>query len=207
MKRGLFITLEGGEGAGKSSAMQFIKEFLTKHGISLIMTREPGGTEIAEKIRNIILNHHSEVMHPMTEMLLYFASRAQHINQVILPALVEGKWVISDRFTDASYAYQGAGRGMPVSQIAILEQLVQGDLRPDLTIIFDVEVEIGFERVKKGRELDRLEIEKIDFYQRVRDCYLKRAIDEPGRFRVIDASSSKIEVVNVLQGIMEEMVK
>ena len=166
MKQGYFITLEGIEGAGKSTAVQFLAEYLRKAKIDFILTREPGGTEIAEKIRGVILDHYQETMHPDTEMLLYFAGRAQHFNQIIVPALKRGQWVICDRFTDATYAYQGGGRGLSQEKIAILEQWVQGDLRPDYTLLFDVTVSTGLSRIKKNRYLDRIEKEEEHFFRK-----------------------------------------
>ena len=201
--KGYFITLEGIEGAGKSTSVQFLAEYLRSKGVDFILTREPGGTEIAEKIRQIILAHHQEPMHPDTEMLLYFAGRAQHFNQVILPALQRGQWVICDRFTDASYAYQGGGRGISQEKIAALEQWVQGDLRPDYTLLFDVAVSIGLNRIKKNRVLDRFEVEKESFFERVRDCYLERARKEPKRFHIIDANQTPQEVAAQLEDFLE----
>ena len=201
--KGYFITLEGIEGAGKSTSVQFLAEYLRSKGVDFILTREPGGTEIAEKIRQIILAHHQEPMHPDTEMLLYFAGRAQHFNQVILPALQRGQWVICDRFTDASYAYQGGGRGISQEKIAALERWVQGDLRPDYTLLFDVAVSIGLNRIKKNRVLDRFEVEKESFFERVRDCYLERARKEPKRFHIIDANQTPQEVAAQLEDFLE----
>lgn len=196
MKEGLFITIEGVEGAGKSTAISFMESYFKEKNIEVVVTREPGGTNIAEQIRGILLSHHDEDMHYCTELLLYFASRAQHFNQLIVPSLKKGKWVICDRFTDATYAYQGAGRRLPMDEIAILENLVQGDKRPDITLFFDVDVEVGFDRINKNRSLDRLEIEDMAFYKRVRDCYLARAQKEKDRFKIIDANLSleKIEL-------------
>lgn len=188
MAKGKFITLEGVEGAGKSTAMNFIEQHLTAKEIDFIVTREPGGTIIAEDIRKIILDHYPEPMCPYTELLLYFASRAQHITQVIQPALDAGRWVVSDRFTDASYAYQGIGRNIPEQNIAVLEQMVQGDLRPDLTIVLDVEAEIGLARVKKVSALDRIESEDISFFHKVRDYYLRRVKENAQKYKLVDAS-------------------
>lgn len=204
MTNGYFITLEGIEGAGKSTAMQFIKEYLTARNINFIMTREPGGTIIAEDIRKIILAHYAEPMHPYTELLLYFASRAQHLAQIIIPALTAGKWVISDRFTDASYAYQGIGRDIPAAQIEILENLIQGDLRPDITLVLDVTAETGLARIKKDGALDRMESEKIDFFQRVREFYLQR-VKQDKRYRLIDAMQSLDNVKQQIYKILAEI--
>jgi dTMP kinase len=206
LRRGYFITIEGVEGAGKSTAAKFLEKFLETSGVEFVITREPGGTEIAEKIRKILLDHHQETMHPDTELLLYFAGRAQHFNKFILPALQMGKWVICDRFTDASYAYQGGGRNIDARRIALLEQFVQGDLRPDLTLLMDVDVSVGLERVRKTRELDRFEVEKEEFFRRVRDCYLDRVRKEPQRFRVVDANQPPANVNQQLAQIMSEIM-
>ncbi|CAL7960923.1 Thymidylate kinase [Gammaproteobacteria bacterium] len=203
---GYFITLEGGEGAGKSTAVQFLAKYLHENSIKFILTREPGGTEIAEKIRKIILDHHLELMHPDTELLLYFAGRAQHLNQVIIPALKCGQWVICDRFTDATYAYQGAGRRLSQEKIAVLENLVQDTLHPDYTLLFDINVDRGFSRIKNNRALDRLEIENEEFYERVRRCYLDRVQKEPKRFRIIDANRSPEEVVDQVRKVLEKII-
>lgn len=206
VKKNYFITLEGIEGAGKSTAVQFLTEYLHKNGIDFILTREPGGTEIAEKIRKILLDHYKEPMHPDTEMLLYFSGRAQHLNQVIIPALKHGQWVICDRFTDSTYAYQGGGRGLSQKRIAILEQWVQGDLRPDYTLLFDVNVNAGLSRIKKNRTLDRFEVEKESFFTKVRNCYLERAHDEPNRFRIIDANKTLPEVEEQIKDILQKII-
>jgi dTMP kinase len=193
-ERGLFITLEGGEGAGKTSNLHAITRRLQERGIEHVVTREPGGTPLAEDIRALLLRHHEEKMCEMTELLLIFAARAQHLNQVILPALEAGKWVVSDRFTDATYAYQGGGRGLDQHAIASLEALVQGDLRPDLTVILDLAPPIGLERARKRASLDRFEQEKLAFFDRVRASYSQRAVAEPGRCVLIDASRTLEEV-------------
>lgn len=205
-KNNYFITLEGIEGAGKSTAAKFLAEYLRECDIDFILTREPGGTEIAEKIRKILLDHHQESMHPDTEMLLYFSGRAQHLNQVIIPALKRGQWVICDRFTDATYAYQGGGRGLSHKRIAILEQWVQGTIRPDYTLLFDINVSTGLDRIKKGRFLDRLEIEKESFFTKVRNCYLERAHNEPNRFRIIDANKTLPEVEQQIKDILQKII-
>ena len=191
---GYFITLECIEGAGKSTVIACLGEYLRDNNIDFILTHEPGGTEIAEKIRQVLLAHYKEPMHPDTEMLLYFSGRAQHLNQVIIPALQLGKWVICDRFTDATYAYQGGGRGLPQEKIAVLEQWAQGDLRPDYTLLLDVAVDTGLDRIKKNRVLDRIEVEKESFFEKVRSCYLARASVEPKRFQIVDANKTQQEV-------------
>ena len=206
MKKAYFITLEGIEGAGKSTAVRFLAEYLRKANIDFILTREPGGTEIAEKIRRVILDHYQETMHPDTEMLLYFAGRAQHLNQVIIPALQRGQWVICDRFTDATYAYQGGGRGLSQEKISILEQWVQGNLRPDHTLLFDVAVTTGLSRIKKNRYLDRIEKEEEFFFEKVRNCYLERASKESNRFHILDANKNPQEVSQQVENILNKII-
>lgn len=188
MKKGRFITLEGGEGVGKTTNMNFIAERLQEKGIAVVKTREPGGTPLAEKIRNVLLEHQDEAVDPNAELLLMFAARAQHIRHVIKPALDRGDWVLCDRFTDATYAYQGGGRGMPMATIAWLEQLVQGDLRPDLTLLLDAPVQTGMSRARQRSAPDRFEQEKQAFFEKVRQSYLNLAKLHPERFAVIDAS-------------------
>lgn len=206
MKRGYFITLEGVEGAGKSTVIQFAVEYLRQHKIDLVVTREFGGTEIAEKIREILLGHHNEIMTPDAELLLAFAARAQHLANRILPALEGGKWVLCDRFTDSSYAYQGAGRGIAKDRIEILENFVQGNLRPDFTLLLDIPPEIGFERIKNQKNLDRIESEEMQFFWRVRNGYLQRANQEKQRFRIVDASVAQDKVIEQLQVILSEII-
>ncbi len=189
-KTGLFITVEGGEGVGKSSNIQFMQSILQEQGIDVVVTREPGGTPLAEEIREVLLNPREEKVISETELLLMFAARAQHLYQKILPALEQGKWVISDRFTDATYAYQSGGRGVSAEKVAILEHFVQGDLRPDITFLFDAPIEVGMARAKKRGALDRFEEEALSFFNRVRNNYLERAKQEPSRFQIIDASQS-----------------
>lgn len=185
---GKFITVEGGEGVGKSSNIAFISELLRQHGKEVILTREPGGTPLAERIRHILLDKNETKMCSDTELLLMFAARAQHMHEVIQPAIAQGHWVLCDRFTDATYAYQGGGRGIATSRIAQLENWVQGTLRPDLTILLDVSVETGMQRANHRSEPDRFEQEQSAFFERVRSCYRQRAQAEPQRFIVIDAS-------------------
>lgn len=188
MKRGRFITLEGGEGVGKSTNLHFIQQLLVQEQLSVILTREPGGTELAEKIRQLLLEKRAEAITPQAELLLVFAARSQHIHHVILPALAQGQWVLSDRFTDATYAYQGGGRHMDTQTIAWLENTVQGELRPDLTLLLDAPVEIGLARAQQRGTLDRFESEQRSFFQRVRQSYLERARQDQQRYRIIDAS-------------------
>ncbi|NOZ54951.1 MAG: dTMP kinase [Gammaproteobacteria bacterium] len=186
--RGRFITLEGIEGAGKSTAMEMIRQHLEQLGVDLIVTREPGGTPVAEKIRILLLDKSNTSIASDTELLLMFAARAQHLDELILPALEAGQWVLCDRFTDATYSYQGGGRGIDKQRIAQLEQWVQGELRPDLTLLLDLSVEQGLMRAGRRGEPDRFEQEPSLFFERIRSCYLERAKQYPERFRIIDAS-------------------
>ena len=191
---GKFITVEGVEGVGKTTNMTFIQSWLKQQGIEHITTREPGGTPLAEDIRKLLLSPRVEAVNENTELLLMFAARAQHLAEVILPALECGQWVLCDRFTDATYAYQGGGRGVAMEKISLLEDLVQGQLRPDLTLVLDAPVAQGLERANKRSQPDRFEQEKLDFFEQVRDCYLSRAKDMPMQYRVIDASQNLEEV-------------
>ncbi|MGR9086124.1 MAG: dTMP kinase [Gammaproteobacteria bacterium] len=186
--RGKFITLEGGEGVGKSTNLAFIGSYLQRHRIPVVTTREPGGTRLAETIREWLLDTQGEAISGTTELLLMFAARAQHIRHVIEPALTRGQWVLCDRFTDATYAYQGGGRKMDRSTIASLETLVQGDLRPDLTLLLDAPVEIGLARAKKRGPADRFEAEQISFFEDIRNAYLQQARLYPDRIKLISAS-------------------
>jgi dTMP kinase len=203
--RGLFITVEGGEGAGKSTNIACIADYLRSHGVELVVTREPGGTRLGEDIRGVLLRPRDEPVEPLAELLLLFAARTQHLQQVILPALTAGRWVICDRFTDASYAYQCGGRGLPASAVRTLETLVQGELRPDYTLLLDAPVEIGLERVQGRGELDRFEQEQLAFFHRVRDTYLQLARESSGRFHVVDAGLPLPEVQARLREICEEL--
>lgn len=202
MSSGKFITLEGGEGAGKSTCLPLIEEQIIKAGHSVLITREPGGTELAEHIRELLLTPNDTPIHENTELLLMFAARAQHIHEKILPALETGKYVVCDRFTDATYAYQGGGRGIENSRIEVLEQWVQHDLRPDLTILFDIPVVDGLNRANRRSKPDRFEQEKLDFFERVRAAYLDIAEAQPQRFRIVDASKPFTEVSLQLSTIM-----
>ena len=204
--RGCFITVEGTEGVGKTTNMDYTLELLQKAGIEVVTTREPGGTEIGEEIRSLLLGHKHDGMHDDTELMLMFAARAEHIAQVIRPALEQGKWVMCDRFTDATYAYQGGGRGIDMQRIAALENWVQGELRPDLTLLLDVPVEIGLERAGKRSAPDRFEKEKHDFFEKVRAMYLQRAREEAERFRIIDASQALDDVRKQLQQVLTEFL-
>ena len=188
--RGKFITIEGTEGVGKTTNIQFIQDWLKSKQLAYICTREPGGTPMAEQIRELLLTPREELVCDTAELLLMFAGRAQHLNQVIEPSLAEGAWVLCDRFTDATYAYQGAGRNMRSDLIAELELIVQGSLRPDLTLILDIPVEIGLQRAIERSEPDRFEREKAEFFHRVREGYLEIAQQNQDRCVVIDASQS-----------------
>lgn len=203
MQSGRFITVEGGEGVGKTTNLDFIEASLRAQGRDVVRTREPGGTPLAESVRELLLAPRDEQVSDLTELLLVFAARAQHLEQVIKPALAAGKWVLCDRFTDATYAYQGAGRGMDMTAIATLEQLVQQTLRPDLTLLLDVPVEIGMARASARSAPDRFESEQLQFFEAVRKLYLQRAEAEPDRFAVIDASPElpvvQQQILDVLQ--------
>ncbi|TVP92250.1 MAG: dTMP kinase [Pseudomonadaceae bacterium] len=204
---GLFVTLEGPEGAGKSTNLHYLAERLRAAGCEPLLTREPGGTPVAEEIRSVLLSQHSERMDDDTELLLVFAARAQHLNSLIRPQLAAGKVVISDRFTDATYAYQGGGRGIDPARIAVLEDWVQGSLRPDLTLIFDLPVEVGMARAQARSALDRFEQEHVDFFQAVRSTYLQRAAANPERYRVIDASVELTAVQSQLDAVISDIVE
>lgn len=188
--RGQFITLEGGEGVGKSTNLAAITGWLNEQGIDTLVTREPGGTPLAEQLRELLLAPRDEPIAEATELLLMFAARAQHIAGVIEPALAAGRWVVCDRFTDATRAYQGGGRGLSAEMIDTLAELVQGGLQPDLTVLLDLPVEQGLARAGQRGALDRFELENLAFFQRVRDSYLQLASAEPARFAVVDASRS-----------------
>lgn len=191
---GKFITLEGGEGLGKSTNLSFLADYLKGRDIPVIVTREPGGTQLAEKIRQLLLNKHDEAITETAELLLVFAARAQHIKHVIEPALSRGISVLCDRFTDATYAYQGGGRKMANSTINWLENLVQGKLKPDLTLLLDAPIEIGLERAKTRGKFDRFEQEKLCFFENVRQAYLTQAELTPHRIKVIAADRPLTEV-------------
>ncbi len=190
--RGRFITLEGTEGVGKSTNIRRIEQLLATRGIEVVTTREPGGTPLAEELRTMLLAKRAEPVAPLAEVLLMFAARAQHLERVIRPALLAGKWVLCDRFTDATFAYQGGGRGFDVGVITDLARIVHADLEPDLTIYLDVPVVTGLGRIKEG-ERDRFESERIEFFERIRETYLERS-RRFARFRCIDATGSLEEV-------------
>lgn len=204
---GRFITIEGIEGAGKSTQISYIQQYLEKHNKTVVVTREPGGTELSEKIRDLLLTPMPDAMAVDTELLLMFAGRAEHVAKVIKPALARGDWVLSDRFTDATFAYQGGGRGVSEQRIQQLLEWTLGNLKPDLTLLFDLNVELGQQRVKKRNEaIDRFEQEKIDFFQRIRDCYLQIASREPERVRVIDSSQTISAIQQQLTQILAPLV-
>ena len=199
--RAKFITLEGGEGAGKSTSRDFIVSLLEEQNIPFIQTREPGGTPIGETLRNVLLSKEGTAPSVTAELLMVFAARAQHLHEVIEPALRDGKWVLCDRFTDATYAYQGYGRGFELGQIEALEALVQRGRHPDLTILFDIDPRLGMSRARQRAELDRFEEEHVEFFDRVREGYLTRAKNE-ARFRIIDASQS----IDLVQQALRELL-
>jgi dTMP kinase len=207
MRRGLFITLEGAEGAGKSTSLPFVRDWLQQAGCKVLVTREPGGTELGERVREILLHGREIEISGETEILLLFAARAEHLAKFIRPALAAGTTVLCDRFTDATYAYQGGGRGVALERIAQLETWVQGDLRPDMTLLFDVPVEVGLERANRRSRPDRFEREDIAFFERVRRTYLERAAREPQRVRVIDARPPVPEVERQIAAVLQEVVR
>ncbi|ROL68431.1 dTMP kinase [Pseudomonas chlororaphis] len=204
---GLFITLEGPEGAGKSTNREYLAERLRAAGIEVLLTREPGGTPLAERIREVLLTPGDEVMNADTELLLVFAARAQHLAAVIRPALARGAVVLCDRFTDSTYAYQGGGRGLSVERIASLEHFVQGELRPDLTLVFDLPVEIGLARASARGRLDRFEQEGRVFFEAVRNAYLKRAEADPARYQLVDAAQPLAQVQQALDGLLPQLLE
>lgn len=195
MTRGQFITFEGIDGAGKTTQIEAFEAFLKKSGIEFIHTREPGGTPLGESIRTMLLH---EAMTPMTETLLFFAARSEHIAKVILPALEAGKWVVSDRFTDATYAYQVGGKGFPSTAVCDIESLVQGSLQPDHTVLFDLDPEIAAKRLSKARTADRFEQENAAFFSAVRQAYLDRAKADPKRFFILDAGKTPEIITSAL---------
>jgi dTMP kinase len=201
-RAGKLITLEGIEGAGKSTQVAVARACLERLGIEVVTTREPGGSAVAERIRGLLLDAKTGAMAQDTELLLVFAARAEHIQRVIRPALESGKWVLCDRFTDATYAYQGGGRGLDAERIGLLEELIQGRLRPDLTLLFDLPAALGMARAGRRSEPDRFESEALGFFERVRAAYLSRAAAEPTRMRVIDASRPLGEVGDQVRDVL-----
>lgn len=206
MTRGLFITLEGGEGAGKTTSIAYLRAYLEQAGKKVLVTREPGGTSLGEKIRSLLLEGRED-MHADTELLLMFAARAEHLARVVNPALASGSYVVCDRFTDATFAYQGGGRGVSVERIAALEEWVQRGLRPDLTLLLDIPVDQGLQRAGQRSAPDRFEREARDFFERVRQSYLAIAAREPRRVKIIDASQDITKVEQQLRAVLENRVR
>ncbi|SEQ74677.1 thymidylate kinase [Amphritea atlantica] len=207
MSSGRFITLEGTEGVGKSTNLRFIESVLQQHQIRYQLTREPGGTPLAEQMRELLLANRDEVVADDAELLLVFAARAQHLERVIRPTLAEGRWVLCDRFTDATFAYQGGGRGLSKAMISQLETMVQRGLQPDLTILLDLPVEVGLARASQRGALDRFENERITFFEQVRNAYLERAAADPERFAVIDASGTLEQVQHQIRRVLEQYLQ
>ena len=205
MKTGKFITIDGVEGAGKSTQIEFICDYLQAKGINVVLTREPGGTDLGEKIRELLLSTQTQSMHNDSELLLMFAARNEHIHHKIMPALERGDWVLSDRFTDASYAYQGGGRGLNIERIEQLERWVLGDFAPDMTLLLDIPVEQGMSRVESRGEKDRIELEKMDFFQRVRQAYIDRSEKYPDRIKLIDSSKEREHTSQQIQQILDSL--
>lgn len=213
MQSGRFITIEGGEGVGKSTQISVVRAAIEAAGFKVLLTREPGGTERAERIRQLLLESSGESMPQVCELLLMFAARSTHIESVIRPALARGEWVVCDRFTDATYAYQGGGRAMNAEYIATLEKWVQGDLRPHLTLLLDAPVELAQQRARaRNAQMgdargDRFEQEKLQFFERVRAAYLDIAHHEPTRMRVIDAARGQDSVANDVRATLNEFIR
>lgn len=206
MQKSRFISVEGIEGVGKSTHLRFIQGWLNRHGVRVLRTREPGGTPFAERIRAILLDPANCQLPAMSELLLMFAARASHVEQVIRPALAGGRWVLCDRFTDASYAYQGGGRGLDARHIAVLERMVLGSLKPDLTLLLDAPVAVGLGRMQRRGARDRFERERREFFQRVRRAYRARAQRNPRRFRIVDASGDLAQVRARIRQVLETRV-
>lgn len=204
---GRLITLEGPEGAGKTTQLAVMRAYLEASGVAVVTTREPGGTALGEQLRELLLTPRERSMTVDSELLLIFAARAEHLALVIRPALARGAWVLCDRFTDASYAYQGAGRGLAESRIEVLETWVQGDLRPDLTVLFDLPVSLGLERAGARRTKDRFEREDLGFFERVRESYRQRAARWPARYRVVDASQPLATVTTEVERIVAQCLQ
>ena len=207
MSRGKFITFEGGEGVGKSTNVAFVESYLQSKNIPVVVTREPGGTKLAEKLRTLLLDKKSEAITEEAELLLMFAARSQHLKHVIEPALARGDWVICDRFTDATYAYQGGGRNMKISTIEGLENLIQGNLRPDLTLLLDAPVKVGMERAGKRGAFDRFESETLQFFEDVRRAYLLQAELNPKRITLIKASQPLAEVQQAIITVLSPLLR
>ncbi len=204
---GRFITVEGTEGVGKSTNIAFVQQWLTEQGIEVVLTREPGGTPLAEELRSLLLAPRDEAVCNTAELLLMFAARAQHLSQKIRPALARGAWVLCDRFTDATFAYQGGGRGLDTTPIETLEQLVQQGLSPDLTLLLDLPVETGMARANARSAPDRFEQEKLQFFSRVRAAYHQRAEADPQRFRIIDAAPALPQVQQQITTVLADFLE
>ena len=203
MQKGKFITIDGVEGAGKSTQIKFICDYLEAKGVNVVLTREPGGTDLGEKIRELLLSTTTKSMHSDSELLLMFAARNEHIHHKIIPALEKGDWVLSDRFTDASYAYQGGGRGLDIERIERLEHWVLKGFTPDMTLLLDIPVDLGMSRVESRGEKDRIELEDLDFFERVRQAYIDRSEKYPQRIKLIDSSKSREHTSAQIEKILE----
>lgn len=204
VNRGKFITLEGSEGVGKTTSLNYIKELIESKGHKVLVTREPGGTPLAEDLRATLLANRQEVVEPEAELLMMFAARAQHVNQIIKPALENGDWVLCDRFVDASYAYQGGGRGLSFSRINEIEQWTLQGFAPDLTLLLDMSVEEGMARTRQRGTPDRFETEKTEFYQRIREAYLQRASQYSERIHIVDAAPEVEQVQLSIKALLQE---
>ncbi|MEP6482891.1 MAG: dTMP kinase [Rudaea sp.] len=204
---GKLITLEGGEGAGKSTVLESVRALVIERGIDLVVTREPGGTPAGEAMRSVLLDPALRGLCAESELLLMFASRAQLVRDVIQPALDAGRWVLSDRFTDASFAYQGGGRGQPYSRIVDLEIWAAAGIKPDLTLLLDLPVSVGMQRASGRGQADRIEMENADFFERVREAYRERAASEPDRFRVIDSSQPLERVLDDVRAVVRAFIE
>ena len=207
--KGRFITVEGQDGAGKTTNINFIEQLLREHGVEVLSTREPGGTRLGEELRRLILDGHELNIYAMPEMLMIFAARAQHLEESILPALSTGKWVLCDRFTDATFAYQSGGRGLPWGNVETLENLVQGNLRPDLTVLLDIDLETSEHRARQrdSTEQDRFESQQAVFKQNVRRAYLDLSHRDPGRVQVVDSSLPLDDVRKQILRIIERFLE
>ena len=205
MRKGKFITIDGVEGAGKSTQIDLICKHLYEKGIKVVRTREPGGTEVGEKIRSVLLDVENQEMHSDTELLLMFSSRNELIQNKIIPALNDGYWVVSDRFTDASFAYQGGGRMLNLDRIAELEDWVLGDFKPDLTLVLDVSVEVGMARIEARAAKDRIELEEREFFERVRSVFIRRSETFPERIKLIDASEAVDDIHSKIRALIDSL--
>lgn len=205
MRKGKFITIDGVEGAGKSTQIDLICKHLYEKGIKVVRTREPGGTEVGEKIRSVLLDVENQAMHSDTELLLMFSSRNELIQNKIIPALNDGYWVVSDRFTDASFAYQGGGRMLNLDRIAELEDWVLGDFKPDLTLLLDVSVEVGMARIEARAAKDRIELEEREFFERVRSVFIRRSEAFPERIKLIDASGAVDDIHSKIRALIDSL--